>query len=105
MLILAGIFAFFELYPRDYKTEPSSEVSEKWVQSLKDYFSTNPTENELDDAVFEQFLTGSYERAKERVKQNLRINKHKSFFLYRCYLFTCVSFAANLTTLAIRAFF
>jgi hypothetical protein len=100
-LILAGVFAVLELIPRYYSTETSPEQEEKWVQEGETYYADKPDAANL---VSEEILKGRYQRTKERVQENIAVNKRKSWMLTWCFRFTSIAFAANLATLASRLF-
>ncbi|MGH9688006.1 MAG: hypothetical protein ACRD5K_13040 [Candidatus Acidiferrales bacterium] len=100
-LILAGIFAVAELVPRNYGTEASPSRYQKWVSELDAYYAG---EDNADALVADEAVRGRCQRAMARVDKNIEINKQKSLFLSACFIFTAVSLAANLITLAIHLF-
>ena len=99
-LTLAGIFAVLELKPRDYSTETSPEKEEKWVSEVQAVYA-GETDSTL---VVDQILKARYTRTKERVQENIAVNRQKSSLLSVCFTFTAIAFGANLLTLATRLF-
>lgn len=100
-LILAGVFAVAELWPRDYGTEGSPTKYDEWIEKLKTHYSED--EN-VDSAVLDQAVAGRALRARERAELNILTNKRKSALLFASFLCAVVSLTANLATLATRLF-
>lgn len=100
-LVVAGIFAVLELLPRDYGTEGSPLSYQEWVGELKAFYAG---QQNADVLVAEHVIKGRSQRTTERIEANIAINKRKSNFLSLSFIFTAISLAANLATLAIRLF-
>jgi Family of unknown function (DUF5677) len=100
-LILASVLAVLELWPQAYGTEASPEKYQEWAGKLKIYYSGAENEEAL---VMNQVIVGRSQRATERVVENIRANKRKSFYLSAAFVFTSISLAANLLTLTIHLF-
>jgi len=100
-IILGGICAVCELWPRNYGTEGSPQKYDDWLAELRNHYGT--AEN-ADALVLEQAILGRAQRAKERAETNIATNKRKSRFLLGSFSFAVISLAANLATLATRLF-
>jgi hypothetical protein len=100
-LVLAGIFAVFELCPRDYWQADTPTQWDEWIAKLKVHYaeSDNP-----DSLVLEQAIEGHTEMASERTEKNILTNKRKSVYLRIAFWFTVTSFALNLLTLVMHLF-
>jgi hypothetical protein len=100
-LIIGGICAVLELWPRDYGTEGTPQKYDDWLAKLREHYASSANADEL---VLEQVVLGRAKRAKERAEANIATNKLKTRFLYASFLFIVVSLTANLLTLATRLF-
>lgn len=100
-LILGGIGAVIELWPRDYGTEGSPQKYENWLTELDQHYAKSDNPDKL---VLEQVVIGRAKRAKERAEVNIATNKRKTKFLYASFWFVVISLAANLATLVSRLF-
>ena len=100
-LILAGIFAVLELWPRNYQQEDSPLKYDEWMEKLRLHYSES--EN-VESDVLEQAILGRTQAARERAESNIRVNNRKSALLQAAFYFTVISLSANLATLAIHLF-
>ena len=88
MLTGAGLLAFAELWPREYRTDPLPVENERWVHDLAEYYGK---ESDAGDAVSGQIASAMFQRLKERVGHNSALNYRKSGYLRRSFYLTAVS--------------
>ena len=100
-LILGGIFAVLELWPRTFFEEAEPQEYEERLALLRTYYldEPNPGEYALTRALEERL-----EATHKRIRRNIAINDKKSNLLNWSFYCAAVSLAANLATLAIRLF-
>jgi len=99
-LIVAGVFALWELWPRDYEVE-ASESLEGWASELCDFYKR---EADAELKIAESLHMGRIKRVKERVAANNRVNDWKSRLLMWSFRFTGAAMIMNLLTLIGQAF-
>ena len=95
-LTLGGIAAALELRPVEYDREATPDKYQSWLEKEVQKIDGN------EEHVATMLAKGRFDRAMERVNNNLTINKRKSRFMNACFLFALVAFIANGVTLFIR---
>lgn len=100
-LVLGGVTAVAELWPRDYRIEATPDKYERWIDQLEVYYSDEPNASAK---VIREAVTRRAELAKERIQENLSVNKQKSHLMMISFVCTTLAFALNLATLAMRLF-
>jgi hypothetical protein len=100
-LVLAGIFAVFELCPRDYWQADTPTRWDEWIAKLKAHYSESDNPDSL---VLEQAMEGHTEMARKRTEKNILTNKRKAVYLQIAFWFTIASFTLNLLTLVMHLF-
>lgn len=100
-LIISGIFAVAELWPRTFFEEAEPQEYEDRLSLLRNYYEDEPNPEEFAlTRAFEERL----EAAHRRIGKNIAINEEKSSLLNRSFYCAVIALAANLATLAIRLF-
>lgn len=98
-LILGGIFAVFELWPRTFYQEAEPQEYDERLALLTKYYADEPGAEEY---ALTRALEERVEAAHKRIGKNSEINEKKSNLLNKCFYCVAVSLAANLATLVIR---
>ena len=100
-LIIGGIFAVAELWPRTFFEEAEPQEYEERLSLLKNYYEDEPNPEEF---ALTRAMEERLEAAHTRIRKNIAINEEKSSLLNRSFYFVVISLAANLAMLAIRLF-
>ncbi len=100
-LLLGGMAAVGELWPRNYNREATPEKYEKWLDDLRDYYKGEPDPESR--ALAEATLRRA-EITKERIQSNLAINRQKSWLMTTAFIATVIAFTLNLAVMATRLF-
>lgn len=93
-LILGGVLATLELWPIDYDREATPDIYLNWLEAESKGKSGMDVPSILTQERLEWTL--------KRINTNLAANKRKSRFMRWSFLFVVLSFAANVSTIAIR---
>ena len=96
-IILGGILAIWELWPRYYLREAKPDKYYGWIQELEQ-------EGQSESTIHEKLAMLRLEEVRKRIVANAKVNDLKSNLLDASFYCVAVSFAANLLTLAIRLF-
>ncbi len=102
-LILAGVLALWELWPREYAFRLGSTEFLNFVEERK-AFHREEGEMKPEDKVIEYLRDKDVQRAKDRFANNSRINSTKLFTMRWSFYFTTVALALNLATLLALSF-
>lgn len=100
-LVVGGILAVCELWPRDYDRETTPEKYEAWIAETEKYRAEHPDTASI---TADKLVLTRLESAKERVQTNLAINKLKSRLMFASFYCVATAFAANIATLIMRLF-
>jgi hypothetical protein len=93
-LIFGGVLATLELWPIDYDREATPDIYLNWLEAE----SKGKSGADVPSILTQERL----EWALKRINTNLAANKRKSRFMRWSFLFVVLSFAANVSTIAIR---
>jgi len=100
-LLVGGILAVYELWPRDYDREATPEEYETWISGTEKYRAEHP---ETVAITADRLITTRLESGKKRVRVNLAINKLKSRFMFASFYCLTMAFSADIATLIMRLF-
>jgi hypothetical protein len=98
-LIIAGVLAVYELFPRTYKVGFSPDELKAWVDDTHRAYALDDESNAYANTV-ESIEAGSVLSLEKRFLHNRAINSHKSNVVTAIFAFTMASLLANLVTLA-----
>jgi hypothetical protein len=100
-LVVGGVLAVCELWPRDYDREATPEKYEAWIADTEKYQQEHP---ETSAITADRLVMIRLESAKKRVQVNLAINNLKSRLMFASFYCLATAFAANIVTLVMRLF-
>jgi hypothetical protein len=94
VLSLAAILAVCELWPREYRTDPTPSENAGWVADLTKHFEQYRVEGMgIGDSVRTQAMVAMLERLRERVSGNNALNRSKIWCLSWSFRFVASSMA------------
>jgi|GEM_PF-5934068 len=102
-LIVGGILAVAELWPRDYGRDASPQKYMDWVRGIDKYREEYP-ETGTEPVTVEQLNAARVQTAVSNVETNLALNRKKSTLMFSAFFCVAASFALNVLTLVIRLF-
>ncbi|MHB1935395.1 MAG: hypothetical protein ACYCOR_02280 [Acidobacteriaceae bacterium] len=100
-LIVGGIFAIFELWPREFLQEAEPQDYDERLLLLRKYYSDEPNAEEY---ALTRAFDERIEAAHKRIMKNSWMNEKKSKLLNTSFYCVLFSLATNLATLAMHLF-
>ena len=100
-LIVSGIFAVLELWPRTFLEEAEPREYDARLELLESYYEDEPNPKEY---AFTRAIEERLEATHKRIRKNMEINERKSNLLNWSFYCAVVSLAANLAVMAIHLF-
>jgi hypothetical protein len=98
-VVLAALFALFELWPRVYVLpEPESPIISQRIDQLTSHYSAYP---DLETNVANALLRDEMQWAATRIADNQKKNRHKSMLLEGSFWFTGIAVVINLLTVVL----
>jgi hypothetical protein len=100
-LIVGGVFAIAELWPRDYPVEADPAKFRRYAEEIQAQYHDG---SDSEQSAEEEFARGVGTMAEERATATIQVNKKKSALLSSSFYAIAIAFLLNITTIAIRLF-
>jgi hypothetical protein len=101
-LVIGGVLAIVQLWPRDYKVPPAPRKYSTWLAEVQNYFSGS---HQADREALQYISETQLHQVIERIEENTRLNRQKWQLMEFCFICVAISFAANLLTIIARHLF
>lgn len=102
-LVIAGVLAFLELIPRNYRLRMTPDEFLNWVDQTKTFYKEKGV-TDPESSTLERIRSIEIERLKARFAANSAINTWKSRLMGWSFYFTMAAVALNLATLVDLSF-